>query len=86
MSDCCLTPTQQVWGISWREQVLFHWNDDEVGFVLDQNAKLDFYRASSLQQQSADNYFAPPGHISQSVFAIFINAACLAENQQIPIL
>ena len=28
--------------ISWREQVNFQW-DDEVRFVLDQKAKLDFY-------------------------------------------
>jgi hypothetical protein len=63
----------------------FQWNDDEVRFVLDQHAKVDLYRASSLQQQSADRYFAPLGNITQPVFAIFINAACLAENQQIPI-
>jgi hypothetical protein len=28
-------------------------NDDEVRFVLDQHAELDFYSASSLKQQSA---------------------------------
>jgi len=33
-SDCCLMPTQQY----WREQVDFQWNDDEVCFVLDQQA------------------------------------------------
>ena len=74
----------------WREHVLFQWTDDDVRFVLDQHAKLDFYRASSLQQLSADRYFAPPGHIilipSQPVFDLFLNAACLAEKQQIPIL
>jgi hypothetical protein len=30
VSDCCLTPTQQFLGISWREQVNFQWDDDEV--------------------------------------------------------
>ena len=28
--------------ISWQEQVNFQWDDDEVGFVLDQHAELDF--------------------------------------------
>jgi hypothetical protein len=36
------------------EQVNFQWNDDEVHFVLDQHAELDFYSASWLKQQSAD--------------------------------
>jgi len=54
VSDCCLTPTQQLvraiswreqvnfqWNddeVQWREQVNFQWNDDEVRFVLDQHA------------------------------------------------
>jgi len=38
-SDCCLMPTQQFFRccISWRKQVDFQWNDDEVHFVLDQH-------------------------------------------------
>jgi len=28
------------------------WNDDEVRFVLDQHAELNFYKASLLKQQS----------------------------------
>ena len=43
MSDCCLTPTQQFSAIYWREQVNFQWDDDEVRYVLDQHAELDFY-------------------------------------------
>jgi hypothetical protein len=39
--------------ISWREQVTLQWNNDEVLFVLDQHAELDFYNASSLKQPSA---------------------------------
>jgi hypothetical protein len=38
--------------IAWREQVNFKRNDDEVRFVLDQHALLDFCSASSLKQQS----------------------------------
>ena len=49
--------------ILWREQVNFQWDDDEVHFVLDQNAELDFYSANSLKQQSADRHVAPLGHI-----------------------
>ena len=60
--------------ISWREQVNFKWDDDEVRFVLDQNADLDFYSASSLKQQSTDRHVAPLWHIilipSQPVFVL----------------
>jgi hypothetical protein len=38
--------------ISWREQVNFQWDDDEICFVLDQHTEMDFYSASSLKQQS----------------------------------
>ena len=73
--------------MSWREQVNFQWDDDEVRFVLDQHAYLDLYSASSLKQQSMDRHVAPLGHIilvlSQPVF--LLNAACLVEKQQIPI-
>jgi hypothetical protein len=51
------------------------WNDDDdVHFVVDQHAELDFYSASSLKQQSAGRHVAPLGHIimisSQPVFAL----------------
>jgi hypothetical protein len=59
--------------ISWREQVNFQWDDDEVRFVPDQHAELDFYSASSLKQQSTVRHVAPLGHIilipNQLVFA-----------------
>jgi hypothetical protein len=52
----------------------FQWDDDEVRFVLDQNAELDFYIASSLKKQSAGRHVAPLGHIilipSQPVCAL----------------
>jgi hypothetical protein len=60
--------------ISWREQVNFQWDDDEVRFVLDQHAELDFHSASSLKQQSAGRHVAPLGHIipipNQPVFVL----------------
>jgi hypothetical protein len=60
----------------WQEQVNFQWDDDEVRFVLDRHAELDFYSASSLKQQPADIHVAPLGHIilipSQPVFALLL--------------
>jgi hypothetical protein len=38
VSDCCLTPIQQFLAASWREQVIFQWDDDEVCFVINQHA------------------------------------------------
>ena len=49
--------------------------------------KLDLYSASSLKQQSADRHVAPLGHISLIRALLFVlNAACLAEKKQMPIL
>jgi hypothetical protein len=66
VSDCSLMPIQQF---------NFQWDDDEVCFVLDQHAKLDFYSASSLRQQSVGIHVAPLGHIilipSQPVLALY---------------
>ena len=69
VSDCNLS------AISWREQVNFlSDDDDEVCFVPDHHAELDFHGASSLNQQSVDRHVAPQGHIilipSQPVFAL----------------
>ena len=61
--------------ISWREQVNFQSDDDEVRFVLDQHAELDSYSASSLKQQSAGR------HVAQ---LFLLNDAYLAEKQGIP--
>jgi hypothetical protein len=49
--------------ISSREQVNVHWDDDEVRFVLDQHAELDFYSASSLKQKSVGRHVSPLRHI-----------------------
>jgi hypothetical protein len=42
VSDCCLTIIQHFSAISWREQVNFQWDDNEVRFVLAQHAELEF--------------------------------------------
>jgi hypothetical protein len=72
VSDYCLTPIQQiVLAILWQEHVDLQWDDDEVRFVLDQHAELDFYSASSLKQQSAGRHVAPDMSIpSQPVVAL----------------
>jgi len=74
--------------ISWREQVNFQWDYDEVLFVLEQHALLEFYSVSSLKQQSTGRHGAPLGHIilipSQPIF--LLNATYLAEKQQMEIL
>ena len=44
--------------ISWREQVAFQQDADDVRRVLDQHAELDFYSAISLKQQSAARHVA----------------------------
>ena len=44
--------------MSWREQVNFQYDDDEVRFVLDQHAEMDLHCASPLKRQSADKHVA----------------------------
>jgi hypothetical protein len=36
----------------------FQWDDDEVRFVLDQNAELEFYSTSSLKQLSTRTHYS----------------------------
>ena len=55
---------------SYREQVTYQWDNEEICFVLDQHAKLDFYSASSLKQQSVDRYVVPLWHIWWECMAI----------------
>ena len=57
-----LTLIQQFSAISWREQINFQRDDDEVRFKLDQHAEMDFYSASSLKQQSVGRHVAPLEH------------------------
>jgi hypothetical protein len=73
VSDYCLTPNEQFCSHIMVRTSYFQRNDD-VRFVLDQHAELDFYSSSSLKQQSAGRHVAPLGHIilipSQPVFAL----------------
>ena len=59
-----------------REQVNLQWDDDEVRFFLDQHAELDFYIASSFNQQSAGRHVTPLRHIilipNQSICSYYL--------------
>jgi hypothetical protein len=67
-------PIQQFFRYIMARTSNYQWDADEVHFVLDQHAELDFYSASSLKQQSAGRNVTPFGHIilipSQPIFAI----------------
>jgi hypothetical protein len=54
-------------------------------FVIDQHAAFDFYSASSLKKQSADRHVTQLWHIIR-ILRLPVFAACLVENQKIPIL
>jgi len=73
-SEWLLLAIFQLYNGKIEEQVNFQWYDDEVRFVLDQHADLDFYSSSSMKQQSAGRHVAPLGHIilipRQPVFAL----------------
>jgi hypothetical protein len=72
--------------ISWREEVNFQWDDAEISFSLDQHDELNLYSVSWLKQLFADRHVAPLFwfRVKQSLL-ILLDAACLAEKQQIPI-
>ena len=84
-------PIQQFFSYIIARTIYFQSDNDEFRFVLDQHAKLDFYSASSLKQQFArvdvslhsDTLFW--FRANQSLLFL-LNAVCLAETQQIPIL
>ena len=64
----------------------YPWDDNDVRFVLNQHAKSDFYSASSVKSLWVDML----GHLNTWFWAnqsllLLLNAACLAEKQQIPI-
>jgi hypothetical protein len=66
MSDGCLTSTQQFVSYMMAKTNNFQWYDDEVRFLPDQHAELDFHSASSLKHYSADR------HVASLVYIILI--------------
>ena len=76
--------------ISWLEQVNFQWNDDEVCFVLDHHTELDFivlahWNNSPWVDMSLHSDTLFWFRANQSLLFL-LNAVCLVEKQQIPIL
>ena len=77
--------------ISCRKQVVYWWDEDgdDVHFVLDQYADLDFYSTSSLYNNSPrvdkslhENTFRLGANQS---LLVLISTACLVEKQQLQI-
>jgi hypothetical protein len=63
-ADRHVTPLGHIILIPSIGQVNCQWDDDdEVHFVLDQHAYLDFYSDSSLKQQFANRHVTPLRHI-----------------------
>jgi len=62
---------------------LYHGENKFIFNEMMMSALLDFYCASSLKQQSADRHVAP---LRNQSLPFLLNATCLAEKQQIPIL
>jgi hypothetical protein len=59
--------------ISWRVQVNFQWEVDEIRYVLNQHTELDFNSASSLKQQSANRHVGPLGPYPEIEGTFLIN-------------
>jgi hypothetical protein len=89
LRDCCLMQTQFFSYIKVRTSH-FQWDDDEVRFLLDQHAELDFYSNSSLKQQSGVDMSLHSDTLfrfwANKSLLFLLNAACLTKKQQITIL
>ena len=74
MSDYCKTANEQLFSYVLVKTSYIRWDDDDVHFVLDKQAYLEFHSAISLTQQSAGTYVASHSHIilfpRQPVFAL----------------
>jgi hypothetical protein len=84
----CLTPIFSA--ISWRDQVNFQWDDDEVRIVIDQRAELDLlvlaHRNNSPWIDTSPHSDILSWFWANQSLIFPLNAACLAEKQQLPIL
>ena len=72
--------------ISWWEQINYQQDDDEVCFVLDQHAELEFCSANSPRVDMSLHSDTLFWFRTNQSLLFLLNAACLAEKQQIPIL
>jgi len=58
MSNCCLTPNEQFFIYIMVRTSCIRCDDNDVCFILDQHAKLEFYSASSVKQQFTCRHIA----------------------------
>ena len=74
MSDCWLTPNEQIFSYIMARTSYFGWDYDDVRFVLVQQGELGLYSSSSPQQQSTGGYAVSLEDIilipNQPVFAL----------------
>ena len=67
----------------------WHWDDDDVGFVLDQHAQLDIYSTRALKKTNSP--LIDMSHLTDTLswlqgkhtILLILNALCLVEKQQI---
>ena len=91
MSGCCLTPSEQLFSHIMARTSYIWWDDDDVCFVLDQYAHLDFFLVLAhwnnsqwvdrLHHSDKLSWF----RVNQSLL-ILRNAVCLEKKPQISIL
>ena len=59
LNDVCISSNGKFPSYTWRKKYTLLLDDHDVCFV---QAKLEFYSANSLKQQSTDRHVAPLGH------------------------
>ena len=63
-----LTPNDNIFSYIMTRTSYVRLDDNDVHFVLEQNAYLDIYTATPLNKQSTDRHVAPFGHIIMAGF------------------
>ena len=95
MSDYCSTPSEKLFIYIMVRTNYNRWDEMMMMMMMSTlhctNTELEFDSASSLKQQSAGRYLASLSDIlsrfqTDQYLLFLIKAACLAKNQQIPIL
>jgi hypothetical protein len=73
------------WPISWREQVTFSWDDEDVHFIQDQHTDFDFLVLNSVKQQSMGRHVASH-NILMTLFLVTPLYCVFIEKQHITML
>jgi hypothetical protein len=82
LNNFCLTPSEPLFVISWREESTFRWDDDNTLFVLDQHAALDIYLLAHWNKSLLVNMslHTLSWLIVKHFFPSRNNAVCFVEN------